>query len=266
VSDPSVSRSPEQIRRYWDRHPLGTQFCCRGDLEIGSPEFFDWIRPRMTARFPWILDLIRSRGPALRDKRLLEIGCGMGFDTLEWARQGVRVTAVDLSPESVRLARSHLDLRGVRADVIVGNALDLPFDSESFDAVYSRGVLHHTGNTARAVREVRRVLRRGGPAFICHLYRRYSWMHLLSRIGRERIEFVEEDPPVTDFFTVAEIRSMFEGFRDLSIHLQHLRALPTLRSGAKAALYNRVFRPVFNLLPERLARPLAYKISVHAMK
>jgi ubiquinone/menaquinone biosynthesis C-methylase UbiE len=266
TAPPQRSDKTKDIRKYWNRNPLGTQFRLDDDLEVGSDAFFEHIRPRMTERFPWIVELIDSRGPKLAGKRLLEIGCGMGFDTLAWAKHGLDITAIDLSNESVGLARKNLGRKQLEADFTNASALSLPFADESFDVVHSRGVLHHTGDTPRAIEEVRRVLRPGGSAFICHIYRRYSWMYFISRYGREPIEFKEGDPPVTDFFTVPEVNAMFKGFSSHEVHLHHYRALKTIRTGTKASLYNNVFVPVYNTLPEGLAKRLAYKISVYATK
>ncbi len=263
VVEPRLS---ERIRIYWESHPLGIQFLQVDDLEVGSDEFFEHIQPQMTARFPWILELIHSQGPKLRGKHLLEIGCGMGFDTLEWLNQGVSVTAIDISEIAVGLAQRNLRRLGLSADLYSASALELPFPDASFDVVYSRGVLHHTGDTQAAVDEVWRVLRPGGMAYICHLYRRYSWMYFLSKLGREPIEFVDGDPPVTKFHTVPEVCDMFDQFEISEVHLHHTRAFETLRTGVKATLYNKMFRPIYNRLPEALVNPLAFKISIHAKK
>jgi hypothetical protein len=91
-------------------------------------------------------------------------------------------------------------------------------------------------------------------------------MYVISRLGRENIEFKEEDPPVTEFHTDREILELFEGFRILEVMHEHYRALPVARHGLKATLYRCLFRPVYNSLPERLAKSLAYKLSVTAVK
>jgi hypothetical protein len=91
-------------------------------------------------------------------------------------------------------------------------------------------------------------------------------MYALMRLGRENVEFTDQDPPVNDFLTEAEILAMFEGFTIEQTVREHYRALPVARSGLKAVLYTRVFRPLYNLLPRSLAMRLAYKLSVTAVK
>ena len=191
----------------------------------------------------------------------------MGYDSLELLKRGVRVTATDLTLNAVALTRRHFEIEGVQAeDVRTANVLDLPFEDRSFDAVWANGVLHATGDTARAVRETHRVLRRGGRAIISHFYRKPSWMYVLHRWGRENIEHKEEDPPVNEFLTEGEILAMFEGFEIVEAVQEHYRALPVRRGGLKAALYTYGFKPMYNLIPESLAKRLAYKYSVTAVR
>jgi ubiquinone/menaquinone biosynthesis C-methylase UbiE len=258
----------EDVRDYWDTHPLGLQYVTNANVETGSPEFFAHIRPWMNPfKFDWIMDRIDREAAGLRGKHLLEIGCGMGFDSLEFLKRGVRVTATDLTPTAVKFAKRHFEVEGVEAeDVRVENGLALSFPDETFDAVWSNGVLHATGDTALAIREVRRVLKPGGRAIISHFYRKPSWMWTLHRFGRENIEYKEEDPPVNEFYSESEIEAMFEGFEITETAREHHRALPVRRSGVKAALYTYGFKPVYNMLPDPIARRLAYKYSVTAVR
>jgi SAM-dependent methyltransferase len=256
------------VRDYWDSHPLGLQYVTDPEIEIGSAAFFEHIRPWMNPyKFPWIMDRIEREAADLRGKHLLEVGCGMGFDSLEFLKRGVRVTATDLTPTAVAFAKRHFELAGVEAeDVRVENGLALGFPDETFDAVWSNGVLHATGDTQRAIQEVRRVLEPGGRAIISHFYRKPSWMWTLHRFGRENIEYKEEDPPVNEFYTEPEIEAMFRGFEIVETAREHHRALPARRGGLKGALYAYGFRPLYNLLPDPIARKLAYKYSVTAIR
>lgn len=257
-----------EIREYWNARTLGVQYVKDTSLEPGSRQYFDHIRPWMNPyKFPWIMDRIELHAAQLRGKHLLEIGCGMGFDSLEFLKRGVRVTATDLTPSAVAMTRRHFEVEGVTAeDVREANALDLPFPDETFDAVWSNGVLHATGDTPRAIREAWRVLKPGGRAIISHFYRKPSWMYTISRLGRENIEHRDQDPPVNEFYTDEEILTMFSDFEIVAAEREHHRALPVAKSGLKAALYTWGFRPLYNLLPDALARRWAYKLSVTAVK
>ena len=266
--DNNLQTTTREVHNYWNTHTLGFQYVTDSGLEPGTPEFFEHIRPWMNPyKFPWIMDRIERESSLLKGKHLLEIGCGMGYDSLELLRRGVLVTATDLTPNAVELTKRHFETEDLHAEEVrTANALDLPFADSTFDAVWANGVLHATGDTPRAIQEARRVLKPGGRAIISHFYRKPSWMYLLHHLGRENIEYKEEDPPVNQFYSEGEILDMFQGFQVIEAVQEHFRALPVRRSGIKASMYSRLFLPVYNLLPEPLAKRFAYKFSVTAVR
>ncbi len=150
---------------------------------------------------------------------------------LQFARGGAVVSAVDLTPRSIELVQQRFRLYGLPVDARVGDAEKLPFSDNSFDVVYSFGVLHHTPNTPKAVSEVYRVLKPGGRAIIM-LYHRHS-MHVaigravanISAKYRTVSGTVENwvraydgsDNPLGKAYTRAEVRSMFRAFKDLRL-------------------------------------------------
>ena len=156
----------DDVRNYWDKHPLFSHELA----EPGSREYFDQIdriKKEDVERFAmqyW--DFGASRG-----KHVLDVGCGPGWLAVQYAQAGAHVTAVDLTPRAVELARKHLDYRGRRATVHEGNAEQLPFADNTFDLVVSSGVLHHTPDTPRAIRECWRVLRPSGTARLTFYYK-----------------------------------------------------------------------------------------------
>ena len=266
--DEELATTVGEVHDYWNTHTLGMQYVTDLSAKPGTLEFFAHIRPWMNPyKFPWIMERIDREAKLLKGKHVLEIGCGMGYDSLEFLKRGVHITATDLTPNAIAITRRHFELEKVQAeDIHMANALDLPFRENTFDAVWANGVLHATGDTRRAVQETKRVLKPGGRAIISHFYRIPSWMHLLHHLGRENIENKEEDPPVNEFYTEKQILSFFRGFEIVEAVREHHRLLPVRRSGPKANLYTYVLKPVYNLLPESVAKKLAYKYSVTAIK
>ena len=124
----NLSTTVGQVRDYWDAHTLGLQYVTDQSIEPGSPEFFAHIRPWMNPyKFPWIMERIDREARLLKGKHLLEIGCGMGYDSLEFLKRGVCVTATDLTPSAVAMTRRHFDIERVHAeDIRTANALELP--------------------------------------------------------------------------------------------------------------------------------------------
>src|SRR5690606_23664280 len=157
---------------------------------VGSKESFDHIRPWMNPyKFPEIMPRIDEQAELLKGKHILEVGAGMGFDSLEFLKRGVRVTVTDLTQAAIDVAKRHFELEGYRPEAVqTENVLALSFPDNTFDGVWACGVVHHTGDTAGAIREIHRVLKPGGRAMISHMYRKPSWMYYLSKYGRENIE------------------------------------------------------------------------------
>ena len=157
-----------QVREYWNSHPCGTQFT---DVEWGSKEFFDEVERFRYDTQPFMERIVGFKKFA--GKTLLEVGCGLGTDLLEFAKGGAIVTGVDLTPQSIELVKKRFALADIPVDARVSDAEHLPFGDNSFDVVYSFGVLHHTPNTQQAIDEVYRVLKPGGKIVIM-LYHKNS--------------------------------------------------------------------------------------------
>jgi ubiquinone/menaquinone biosynthesis C-methylase UbiE len=111
---------------------------------------------------------------SFRGKDVLEIGCSIATDGLEFAKSGANYVGVDLSPHSIELAKERFSLFGTPGGFEVADAEEgLPFPDGSFDHVYSFGVIHHSPAPEKIVRELRRVLRKGGT-FTVMLYNKSS--------------------------------------------------------------------------------------------
>jgi ubiquinone/menaquinone biosynthesis C-methylase UbiE len=187
MSDPT-NNLKERVRAFWQAHPCGSKFA-NGD--IGTKEFFELIeahRYRSEWHIPQAADFASAKG-----KRVLEIGCGVGTDGAQFAKAGAIYTGVDLTSAAVRLAQRNFELQQQSGTFQTADAERLDFADESFDIVYSHGVLHHTPNTQKAITEVHRVLRTGGRAIVM-LYHRNSYnyvinIRLLRRIGAQLLRW-----------------------------------------------------------------------------
>ena len=164
----------ERVRAFWQQHPCGTKF---SDVEQGTREFFARIEAHRYAKewhIPAAADFAGARG-----LRVLEIGCGIGTDGAQFSEAGADYTGVDLTEAAIELATNNFKTRDLRGEFRVADAENLDFPDESFDLVYSHGVLHHTPDIVAAVGEIHRVLKPGGRAIVM-LYHRGSYNY---RIG-----------------------------------------------------------------------------------
>lgn len=227
-----------RAREQWSQDPCGAEY--DREHELGTRDFFDEVeRYRYKEYAPWMPRLMEFEN--FRGAQLLEVGCGMGTDLLQFARGGARCTGIDLTPRSVEITRHRFKLYGVDGDFMLSDGEHLPFQSDSFDVVYSNGVLHHTPDTAGAIREVHRVLRPGGVAKIM-LYHRNSlnyWVEIVLRRGVLRLEFLRgrstkeimsrviefsdhDARPLVKVYSRREVRELFAMFRDVRVEVEQL--------------------------------------------
>lgn len=154
-------------QQWWTDESMSYDWNNRITLEKYSLEWFDEIDRRFVygARlfghgeqpFDKVLPMSRLSG-----KRVLEIGCGMGLHSELIVRAGAELVAIDISKTSVDATQARMQLKGLVADVRQMDAVEVNFPDESFDFVWSWGVIHHSAFTGRIVREIERVLRPGG--------------------------------------------------------------------------------------------------------
>ncbi|MFC1705692.1 class I SAM-dependent methyltransferase [Planctomycetota bacterium] len=216
----AVEGSKDQVRQFWNRN------VCQAGLPgsvRGTKEFFEEaeaIRYRYHYHLrPLFADIRNACGVG---GRLLEIGCGMGTDLLQLGRMGLDVTGVDLTESGIELAKRRFGLYGLKADLRVADAEDLPFPDGAFDAVYSFGVLHHTPDTKRSIREVHRVLKPQGRAFVM-LYHLLSLNYLAHWITGVPFDGSRKDRcPVEKAYTRSEIRDLFCVFPRVEVRVDYL--------------------------------------------
>lgn len=162
-----------------------------------------------------------------RGLKTLEIGVGLGADHQSFAEGGADLHGIDLTDRAIDHTAKRLALFGLQSQLAVGDAEHLPFPDDTFDIVYSWGVLHHSPDTPKAFQEVRRVLRPGGIARIM-IYSKWSlvgmmlWTRYALLRGRPFTTMAEIysthlESPGTKAYTVAEARGLCAGFRDVRI-------------------------------------------------
>jgi ubiquinone/menaquinone biosynthesis C-methylase UbiE len=178
----------ERVRAFWQANPCGVKFA---EAAPGTRHFYELVEAHRYTKewhIPVAADFSSARG-----LKVLEIGCGLGTDGAQFAESGADYTGVDLTEAAVELARKRFELFNLTGTFQTADAENLDFADESFDLVYSHGVLHHTPDTRKAVQEIHRVLRPGGRAVVM-LYHRGSYNYrvnisLLRRAGAHLLKW-----------------------------------------------------------------------------
>jgi SAM-dependent methyltransferase len=163
-----------EVKSFWNAHPCGDHIVggLRQEFAEDYERFFaayDAWRYRQEGHIPACLDRVDWR-----DKKVLEIGLGQGAESEQLIRRGARWSGLDLTAESVARVGARLSIRDLpHDDLKQGSALAIPYPDDSFDHVFSHGVLHHIPDIAAAQAEIRRVLKPGGT-LVAMLYARRS--------------------------------------------------------------------------------------------
>ena len=268
----TLAEEKVRAREQWGQDACGAEY--DREHELGTREFFDRIEQHRYSEYaPWMPRVMGF--DQFRGARLLEIGCGMGTDLLQFARGGARCVGLDLTPRSVEITRHRFSLYGVDGAFMISDGEQLPFASETFDVVYSNGVLHHTPDTEGAIREVHRVLRPGGIAKVM-LYHRNSlnyWFEIVLRRGllggeflRGRsaeeimsrvVEFSDHGArPLVKVYSRKEARALFGDFRHVMVEVEQLgrEELRFLAPLVSPSLF------------ERLSRTIGWNVVITATK
>jgi SAM-dependent methyltransferase len=214
----------DSVREFWNENSCGEVYAVGTDLR---ERLENHARERYVLE-PWIHPF--ADFPAGISKDVLEIGVGMGADHLEWAKALPRSLAgIDITDRAISFTADRLGLYGLSSDLRVADAENLPFPDESFDIVYSYGVLHHSPDTARAIQEVHRVLRPGGLAkiMIYHsrslvgymLWLRYGLLALQPLRPLRDIYAHHLESPGTKAFTIAEAHRLFSPFSSTDVRI-----------------------------------------------
>jgi ubiquinone/menaquinone biosynthesis C-methylase UbiE len=162
-----------RVKEYWDRRPCNIRHSTQS---VCTREYFDEAETRkylVEPHIPGFAEFEKWRG-----KKVLEIGCGIGTDTMNFARHGAWVSTVDLSERSLAVARQRAEVFGLQQKIrfYQGSAEELRsvVPAEPFDLIYSFVVIHHTPRPERAIAELAHFSRRGTTLKIM-VYHRYAW-------------------------------------------------------------------------------------------
>jgi ubiquinone/menaquinone biosynthesis C-methylase UbiE len=211
-----------RVRDFWSQAPCGEVYA-QGDLLPARLEAQARTRYQLEPYLPEFARFGEGRG---RD--VLEVGVGMGADHLEWARSRPRsLTGIDLTQNAVAYTNQRLRLFGFPSRLLVADCERLAFPGDTFDIVYSWGVIHHSPDTPAAVLEIRRVLRPGGKARVM-IYHRHSvvgymlWLRYGLLAGRPRLGLRETyahylESPGTKAYSPEDARKLFAGFSEVRV-------------------------------------------------
>jgi 2-polyprenyl-3-methyl-5-hydroxy-6-metoxy-1,4-benzoquinol methylase len=213
----------ENVKSFWEQNPLSTAAI---NCNPGSPEFYQTYDSLRERNEPPDFARILHEYDHFSGKRVLEVGCGNGYTLGKYAQAGAEVYGIDVTETAVDISRKRFEYQKMKGDFIVGNAEDLPYESNFFDCVCSMGVLHHVPDTEQAVAEIHRCLKPGGRLIVMVYHRDsipYRFVMPLHSLltGKSLQQLVNEvdgvGNPKGDVYSKEELKRLLVQFRDLEI-------------------------------------------------
>lgn len=227
-----------EILKQWQNDPCGSS--AAATLIEGSKEFFERIEQNRYEEYaPWMPGAMEF--DQFSGQQLLEIGFGMGSDLFQFAKHGAKVSGIDLTPRHVEITKKRFEIYGLKADLHLGDAEQLPFTDETFDVVYTFGVIHHTPGTEKVLAEIHRVLKKGGLAIVGVYHRNsaFYWFHtvltsyifhrrFLKEPFRRTMARIEQHGsdldacPLVKVYSKRGLRKMLGAFSQVDLAIHHL--------------------------------------------
>jgi len=247
-----------QVKEFWDSQPCNLR---HSNAPIGTKQYFDEVEERKYFVEPHIPRFAEFESWA--GKKVLEIGCGIGTDAANFARAGAIYTGIELSSESLKLAKQRFDVFGLSGRLLEGNAeeIDLLLRGETFDLVYSFGVLHHTPSLDNALKSIRSLMHHNSILKMM-VYAENSWKNAMIKAGLDQPE-AQYGCPIANTYTSEGIRFLLKqtGFSVLQISQSHV--FPYVVDQYKE--YEYVKEPWFEAMPDAVFKALEKHLGWHLL-
>ena len=256
----------ETVADYWNRRPCNIR---HSSSEPGTKKYFDEVEERKYYVEPHIKDF--ADFPRWQGKRVLEIGCGIGTDAINFARAGALYTGIELSRASLEMTRKRFDVYGLHYEGLLegdGEQLEKLFSkmddkSEHFDLIYSFGVIHHTPEPRRVIEKIAQLelLKKDTGELRIMLYAARSWKAAMIEAGLDQPE-AQTGCPIAYTYTHQSVRELLKDcFEIKSIRQDHI--FPYVIE--KYRKYQYELEPYFQSMPKTVFRALEKTLGWHLL-
>jgi 2-polyprenyl-3-methyl-5-hydroxy-6-metoxy-1,4-benzoquinol methylase len=248
----------KEVQDFWNSRPCNLR---HSNAPVGSKQYFDEVEERKYFVEPHIPAF--ANFASWTGKRVLEIGCGMGTDATNFARSGALYTGVELSSESLNLAKQRFEVFGLAGRFLEGNAeeIDCLLGGETFDLIYSFGVLHHTPSLENALKGIR-TLMEPNSVFKMMVYAENSWKSAMIAAGLDQPE-AQYGCPIANTYTKKEINEILDGLGFSVTDISQDHVFPYDVESYKKYLYVR--EPWFHSMPAEVFSALEKHLGWHLL-
>jgi len=257
----------EAVRNYWNVRPCNIRHSVR---PVATKEYFDEVEKRKYFVEPHIPAFVQFE--KWKGKKVLEIGCGIGTDSINFARAGADLTVVDISDKSLEITKKRFEVYSLKAKFYCGNVEDLSsfLPIERYDLIYSFGVIHHTPSPKKAISEIKRFMNKETILKLM-VYNRISWKAgwIVLKYGKGAFWRLDElvchyseaqiKCPVTYTYTINSVKKLFKEFEIEELYIRHI--FPYKISDYVNYSYKK--RWYFRAMPKRMFELLERRVGWH---
>ena len=249
----SNNKTIEDVYKFWNDRPCNLY---HSKKEIGTKEYFEEVTKRKYFVENHILDF--ANFDKYYNKKVLEVGCGIGTAAQSFCEKGSIYTGIDISDYSVELAKKRFQIFKLNGTLFTGNIEEITnIDNQKFDLIYSFGVLHHTVNIDKAIDNIYNMLDDNGE-FKLMLYAKNSWKYFEITSQLDQYE-AQNNVPIANVYTNDDIYLLLNKFKNIKINQCHI--FPYKIEEYKK--YNYIKKDYFEKMPDELFKCLEKNLGWH---
>jgi SAM-dependent methyltransferase len=246
----------EEVKRFWNDRPCNVRHSSK---EIGTKEYFNEVELKKFRVEPHILKF--TEFPQWKNKKVLEVGCGLGTVGINFALNSADYTGVELSKESLEIAKKRFEVYNQSGKFYLGNAEELSsfVHIETYDLIYSFGVIHHSPHPEKIVSEIKKYMN-GNSVLKIMLYAKDSWKNYMIDAGLDQPE-AQYGCPIANTYTKQDVVELLDGYEVLSIEQDHI--FPYQIEPYKKGKY--IKQPWFDAMPIGMFETLEKNLGWHLL-
>jgi SAM-dependent methyltransferase len=246
----------EEVKKFWNDRPCNIKHSSK---ELGTIEYFDEVELKKFRVEPHIIKF--TEFPQWKNKKVLEVGCGLGTVGINFALNGADYTGVELSKESLEIAKKRFEVYNQSGKFYLGNAEELSsfVHIETYDLIYSFGVIHHSPHPEKIISEIKKYMNENSVLKIM-LYAKDSWKNYMIDAGLDQPE-AQYGCPIANTYTKQDVVELLDGYEVLSIEQDHI--FPYQIEPYKKGKY--IKQPWFDAMPIEMFETLEKNLGWHLL-
>jgi ubiquinone/menaquinone biosynthesis C-methylase UbiE len=247
-----------QVKKYWDRRPCNINHSKKKFL---SKEYFDEIRRKRYFIEKHIKKFVEFH--KYNNKKVLEVGCGIGTDGVEFIKNGANYTGIEISSSSLRIFKKRCELFKLNEEkynLVCMNAENLSKLKQKYDLIYSFGVIHHSPNMKKIFDEIYKISKKKTEIKIM-LYAKNSYKNFMLELTNYRFE-AQKNCPVVYRIDKTELNDLVKNkFKIISCYQDFIFPY-------KIKLYkNNIYKKIkhFEVMPNKIFTKLCKELGDHLL-